>query len=378
MTTVREMNDRSPTTQFDQPADRGRRGVADVGALEHRHPWVDAEAGVELAVADVEGHDVGRAALQQAVGEPPGRRADVERPTAGDVDAEVVERGVELLAASTDEPWSRPGDGDPLAGRHQPRRLVGDGPADEDTPVGDRFVGLAAAAGEPPADELGVEPSPDHRAKATVVPRRPRGLSRCATWRPCARPTNRPRPRRRDRGRRLLRRRLRGRRLRGRRPLRRRPLRGGLLRRRRRRRRRRRLFTGAVLAAGGGDFFAAVFFAAVFFAAAFLAGAFFAAVFFAAVFFAAVFFAAVFFAAVFFAAVFFAAVFFAAVFFAAAAASRAGTPRRRARARRQRLELVLDLIDTLGQPAELLGDLGLDRLGQVGRRLLPPSRSAAG
>ena len=63
---------------------------------------------MQLAVADVEGHDVRRAALQQAVGEAAGRGAAVERAAAGDVDGELGERGVELLAAASDE--ARPAD----------------------------------------------------------------------------------------------------------------------------------------------------------------------------------------------------------------------------------------------------------------------------
>ena len=39
--------------------------------------------------------------------------------------------------------------------------------------------------------------------------------------------------------------------------------------------------------------------------------------------------------------------------------------------RHERLELVLEVVDAVGQPAELLGDLVLHRLGELRRRLLP-------
>ena len=63
-----------------------RRERAGVGALDHGHALVLAQAVVELAVGDVERDHVGRAALEQAVGEAAGRGADVERAAAGDVD----------------------------------------------------------------------------------------------------------------------------------------------------------------------------------------------------------------------------------------------------------------------------------------------------
>ena len=86
--TVRsEMNDRSATSTSAGGAEVAGRQVAHVRALAHLHPRVGAQPLVELAVADVDGHDRGRAPLQEAVGEPAGRRAEVERPAAGDVDA---------------------------------------------------------------------------------------------------------------------------------------------------------------------------------------------------------------------------------------------------------------------------------------------------
>ena len=114
-------------------------------------------AGVQLAVADVEGDDLAGAALQQAVGEAAGRRPDVERRSPVDVDAEAVEGGVELLAAAPDEPRRRAGDDDRVTGGDQAGRLVGDRTVDEHPPVVDRWLGLAAAGGEAPPHELGVE-----------------------------------------------------------------------------------------------------------------------------------------------------------------------------------------------------------------------------
>ena len=74
-----------------------RLQVARVAALEHGDALVVANPPVELAVADVDGHDLGGTRLQQAVGEAPGRRADVEAAPAGDFDlVELAQRPLEL------------------------------------------------------------------------------------------------------------------------------------------------------------------------------------------------------------------------------------------------------------------------------------------
>ncbi len=58
----------------------------------------------ELAVANVDRVDANGPALEQAVGEAAGRGAHIERDQAIDVDAEDVERVLQLLAAATDVP----------------------------------------------------------------------------------------------------------------------------------------------------------------------------------------------------------------------------------------------------------------------------------
>ena len=75
----REMNERSPTMMSTGPSDRVEIGVPDVASFEIDDSWVGTQPFVELTVADVERHDLSRTSLQQAVGEPAGRCADVER-----------------------------------------------------------------------------------------------------------------------------------------------------------------------------------------------------------------------------------------------------------------------------------------------------------
>ena len=76
--------------------------VARVAALDHLDPRVVAQAPVELARGDVERDDALRAVLQQAVGEPAGRGADVEAAEPADIDSEHIERVLELDAAAGD------------------------------------------------------------------------------------------------------------------------------------------------------------------------------------------------------------------------------------------------------------------------------------
>ncbi len=82
----------------------------------------------------VDGVDAGRPALEQAVGEPAGRRADVDGAAALDGDGEALERSIELLATATDERRRRPDEGDRLVRCHQAGRFVGRSTRDEHGP----------------------------------------------------------------------------------------------------------------------------------------------------------------------------------------------------------------------------------------------------
>src|SRR5438067_214551 len=82
-----------------------------VHALDHRHARVGAKPLVELAVADVERDHARRPPLQEDVGEPARRGADVEAVETGDIDPERVERVTQLLATARDE-LRRRGDGE--------------------------------------------------------------------------------------------------------------------------------------------------------------------------------------------------------------------------------------------------------------------------
>ena len=98
-----EMKETSTVARSRREGQVGGLELAGVEPLDHVDPRVLAQPPVELAVGDVERDHPGGAALQQAVGEAAGRGADVEAVEPGDVDAERVERVVELEPAARDE-----------------------------------------------------------------------------------------------------------------------------------------------------------------------------------------------------------------------------------------------------------------------------------
>ena len=130
----------------DDEVDRLRQleALAGVDPLHHAHAFVAPQLPVELPFADIDGIDPRRAALQQTIGEPARRRSDIERDEARHVEAEVVQRALELLAASGGE--TRTGfDGDDRILGHRRRRTVGSVARDTDrTREDERLRALAA------------------------------------------------------------------------------------------------------------------------------------------------------------------------------------------------------------------------------------------
>ena len=146
------MKETSQTTRLGRNGQVLAAQVAHVRPLEHGHAGILAQLRVELAVADVERDHARGAGLEEAVGEAAGRGADVETVLAGDVEAESLERGSELLAAARDEARAR-GDLelrallDLLAGLRVPL----------DAPGEHERLRLRAALGEPALDEQHVQ-----------------------------------------------------------------------------------------------------------------------------------------------------------------------------------------------------------------------------
>ena len=159
--TVRsEMNDRSATTHVGRRADvAAARRSRTLVRSRHLDPRVGPQALVELAVADVDGDDRGRAPLQQAVGEAAGGRpaSRARRPATS-----TPKRSSAASSFSPPRLTKRgggPSDLDGSSGRDQARRLVGRRAADRDPPGRDVGLRLLPARRQAPPDQLGVEPA---------------------------------------------------------------------------------------------------------------------------------------------------------------------------------------------------------------------------
>src|SRR5206468_10713455 len=93
-------------------------------------------------------------------------RAGIERPPAGDVEPEPLERGVELLPAPSHEARQRTDELHGLRGVDHARRLGRDGAGDPDAPGRDVALSALTRRREAAAYELGVETA----ARATRLP----------------------------------------------------------------------------------------------------------------------------------------------------------------------------------------------------------------
>ena len=114
--------------------------VPEIRSFHGRHAGITTEPLVQLVVTDIERDDVSGASLEQAVGEPAGRRSGVEGLRAGRPEAEAVERGIELLAAATDEPGRGRHHRHRLAGIDETSRNLGRRPVDQDPTGADQIL----------------------------------------------------------------------------------------------------------------------------------------------------------------------------------------------------------------------------------------------
>ena len=71
----------------------------------HHDSRVVAQFPIELAGSDVDRVDAGGAALQETIGESTGGGADIEADFAGDLNAEMIERRLQLQSAASDIAW---------------------------------------------------------------------------------------------------------------------------------------------------------------------------------------------------------------------------------------------------------------------------------
>jgi hypothetical protein len=142
--------------------DEERRGLgerlefAGVGALDDVDARVIAKADGDLAVADIDGGDVGGAVLEQAIGEAAGGCTNIEAAAALDGDAGALEGVDQLIAAAGDEAGgSLEGDLRVLGGGRG--GAEGDLAVDEDLAGKDEGAGAFAAGREATIDEELIE-----------------------------------------------------------------------------------------------------------------------------------------------------------------------------------------------------------------------------
>ena len=142
--------------QVGQLPARERLEVAHVGAVEHDDARVGLQLPGELAVADVDGVDLGRAALEQAVGEAAGAGTHVDCDQAADVQRKVVEGGGQLETAAADV-GQRRAHGQFGGVAHGLPRLVLDLAVDGDLAGHDQAPGLLARLHQPTLHEQQVQ-----------------------------------------------------------------------------------------------------------------------------------------------------------------------------------------------------------------------------
>ena len=97
ISSVAEMKLASQTARSNVSGKSSGCEIARVNAFAHHHARIVPQFPIELAVADVDGPHARRAALQQAIGESAGGAPDIEANSAGDIDAEMIERRRQLV-----------------------------------------------------------------------------------------------------------------------------------------------------------------------------------------------------------------------------------------------------------------------------------------
>ena len=152
---------------------------ARVGALQHAHPRIAAQAVVELSITNVHRDHRGGAALQQAVGEAPRRRPHIERNTPRHRDLGARQRVLQLDPPARHIPRAL-GDAYLHIGRdHLPRLLRAPAAcADAHLPRHHRGRGAAARVKQPALGQKGVQTLLAHVRTVSAPP------PRQAVWAP--------------------------------------------------------------------------------------------------------------------------------------------------------------------------------------------------
>ena len=117
---------------------------------------------MDLAIADVDGQHTSGTSLEQAVGETTGRAPGVDRCPLGDIDVELIECRLKLVATSAHKSRPAPQDLDRIRGSHLAARLVSNRTANQYSTSLDRLTGLSPRLDKTSSDEHVIEPLTGH------------------------------------------------------------------------------------------------------------------------------------------------------------------------------------------------------------------------
>jgi hypothetical protein len=142
--------------------------VARVDPVHHHHAGIGLQALVQEPPAHVHRVHPAGAAVQQHLGEPPGRRAEVRAGAAGGVERQGVERGEQLAGAATDPHVLRRPQRHPPIDVHLRRRVGHHQPADQHVALLHELPRPVARRRQPPLHQPPIHP--DLLAHSPTVP----------------------------------------------------------------------------------------------------------------------------------------------------------------------------------------------------------------
>lgn len=128
-------------------AESSRFQVPDVGAFQADHPRIDAEFPGQLAVTDIDGKNLCRAMLQQAVGETAGRGADIKGCPADHLDGKDLQGMSQLDTAARHVGEILPAQADHRASFDSGPRFIDRMFADHNLPRQNQGAGALTGAG---------------------------------------------------------------------------------------------------------------------------------------------------------------------------------------------------------------------------------------
>ena len=155
---VTEMKLTSQVASASALADLFESQITRIDAFVHHHARIVAQFPIELARAHVHGVHARRAVLQQAVGEAAGGGADVQAQPARHIDAEMIQRRLQLQPAAAHIASALPATSMRLAASTRVARLDGFLSVDQHLAGHDESLRFLAGFGQAALDQQTIEP----------------------------------------------------------------------------------------------------------------------------------------------------------------------------------------------------------------------------